>query len=212
MEFHNEDEIEYFGFLPVSFTTELQSDLDAALNEILSNNRLHGKVQSFIVESFRKNIFIFNNFVLRNILKFPPNFRLERKITDKSIAVDIKDMVDLVVAKQKQILELKQELSNLEKELANHTDRNNGYKQLLSNRDNFNDLCTGAKEIKSFLKDTSELYEKYKTNCMRKDAEFDKLMEYKNIKSEYYKTERDRLLEIADFEVLENFNNKLKNF
>lgn len=205
-----EDEIEYFELLPVSFTTELQADLEIILTEILNNNHIHHKLQSYVIEAFQKNIFIFNNFVHRNILKFPDNFKLERKVTDKYIQVDVNAMIKQLVERQRLVIQLKKELVGIEQELRYQTNKNNGYKSLLANKQIFNDLCTEANDIKRFLKDTSELFERYKTSCNKKDTEFDKLMEYKNIKSEFYRNERDRLMRTADFDVLENFNNNLK--
>lgn len=210
MELRNiEDEIEYFELLPLTFTTELQKELEEALTDILQGCHTHHKVQSHILGSFKKNLFIFSNFVLRNILKFPTNFKLERKVTDKFIQADINGLVAKLGEKQSQVLDLRRQIVAVEKKIRQETDRNNGYRSLLQNRAHFNDMCTGAREIKRFLKETSSLYEKYKSSYPRKDNEFDRLMEYKNIKSEYYRNERDRLFEVADFDTLEHINKNM---
>jgi hypothetical protein len=209
MEFTNEDEIEYFGFLSISFTTDLREELNDNLNDIFNNYHLHNKIQTHISESFKKNYFIFNNFVLRNILKFPNNFKLERKITDKSIETDSNEMIIKIVEKQKKLLEIKNKIQRLEEKVEFEKNKANGYKNLLKNKSQFYDLVTGAKEIKIFLKETNVLYEKYKTGAKRKDSEFEKLMEYKNIKNEYFKAERSKLLEISDFETLEHLNKNI---
>ena len=204
MDMANQDEIEYFGFLAVSFTTDLREELEECLNDIFKNSHLHQKIQTHISDSFKKNFFIFNNFVLRNILKFPCNFKLERKATDKTI-----EIIKRISEKQREIQELKNKILNLQEKIEFQENRSNGYKNLLKNRSKFNDLVTGANEIKIFLKETNVLYEKYKTGAKRKDYEFEKLMEYKNIKSEYYKTERNKLLEISDFDTLEYINKNI---
>lgn len=209
MEQLNADAIEFFGFIPISFTNELQKELQTALEDITQNYHLHHKIQTYIFDSFNKNIFIFNNFVLRNILKFPSNFKLERKITDKTIQANVSEMIQNLYQKQEKILQLKTTIFNIKKRLAIQKCRNDGYKSLLQNKNNFLDQCTGAKEIKRFLKETSELLEKYQNVGKRRDCEFEKLMEYKNIKSEYYKNERNKLLEIADFETLETINKNI---
>lgn len=210
MELHNiEDEIEYFELLPLTFTTELQKELEEALTDILQGYHVHHKVQTHILGSFKKNLFIFSNFVLRNILKFPANFKLERKVTDKFIQTDVNGLVDKVAEKQSQISDLRRQVVAMEERIRLEVDKNNGYRSLLQNRTQFNDLCTGAREIKRFLKETSNLYEKYKSSHPRRDNEFDRLMEYKNIKSEYYRNERDRLLEVADFGTLEHINKNM---
>lgn len=202
----NQDEIEYFGFLAVSFTTDLREELNECLNDIFQSSHLHQKLQSHITESFKKNFFIFNNFVLRNILKFPANFKLERKVTDKTIEADASAMILTLIEKQNRIVELKNQLYQIKGKIAVQENRRNGYKNLLENKGRFLDMCTGAKEIKHFLKETNELFEKCRTGVKRKDSEFEKLMEYKNIKSEYYRTERQKLLEICDFDTLEYLN------
>lgn len=206
MEQLNEDEIEFFEFLPMSFTNELQEALQECLNDITQHYHLHHKIQTYISDSFKKNLFIFSNFVLRNILKFPANFNLERKITDKTIQADISGMVAALRLKQEKILQLSAAIQELKRKTAIQKIRNDGYKNLLQNKVKFYDLCTGAREIKAFLKETSNLFEKCQNIGKRRDCEFEKLMEYKNIKSEYYKNERAKLLEIADFEALENLN------
>lgn len=209
MDLTNQDEIEYFGFLAVAFTTDLREELQESLNEVFHNTHVHQKIQSHINESFKKNFFIFNNFVLRNILKFPANFKLERKVTDKTIDTDVASMITALVEKQNRILTLKTQMAQLKGKIAIQENRCNGYKKLLENQGKFKDLCTGAKEIKSFFKETSDLYEKYKAGGKRKDCEFEKLMEYKNIKSEYYRTERDKLLGVCDFNTLEYINKNI---
>ncbi|KAM0679821.1 hypothetical protein GINT2_001993 [Glugoides intestinalis] len=206
MELLNLDEIEFFGLLPVSFTNELQEELQACLNDLTQNYHLHHKIQSYISDVFRKNLFIFNNFVLRNILKFPTNFKLERKITDKTIRADVLAMAKDLSQKQNRIIALGTQIYELKKQINIQMDRSNGYKNLLKNKTKFYDCCTGVKEIKAFFKETNELLEKYIAGGKRTDCEFEKLMEYKNIKSEYYKNERNKLVEIADFELLENLN------
>lgn len=210
MELHNiEDEIEYFELLPLSFTTELQKDLEEALTDVLQSHHAHHKVQTHVLGSFKRNLFIFSNFVLRNILRFPANFKLERKITDKFIQADVGEMINKMIERQLQVQDLRRQIAAMEEKVRRETDRNNGYRSLLENKAYFNDMCTGAKEIKKFLKETGSLYERYKSSCPRRDNEFDRLMEYKNIKSEYYRNERDKLLEVADFDILEHINKSI---
>lgn len=206
MEHLNEDEIEFFGFIPVSFTNELQEDLQEALNDIVHNFPLHHRIQAYILDAFRKNLFIFSNFVLRNILKFPPSFRLERKVTDKTIHTNVPALLGTLAVRQERISQLSTALNGLRTRLAYEQARADGYRKLLENKARFQDLCTGAREIKGFLRETGELFEKYQAIGRRRDGEFERLMEYKNIKSEYYKNERGKLLEIADFEALEHLN------
>lgn len=209
MEHLNEDEIEFFGFLPISFTNELQQELLDSLDDITNNFHLHHKIQTYISDAFRKNLFIFSNFVLRNILKFPPGFRLERKVTDKSIQANVPALLEDLGTRQAKMTQLSSVLGQLRGKFASQQARAAAYRNLLRNKSRFQDLCTGAREIKGFLKETSELLDKYQAIGKRKDGEFEKLMEYKNIKSEYYKSEREKLLDLASFEALEHLNRNL---
>lgn len=202
----NVDEIEFFGFLPVSFTNELQEELQECLNDIAQHYHIHHKIQSYISDAFKKNIFIFSNFVLRNILKFPANFKLERKVTDKTIQEDIPALLREIHEKQTRIITIKGQLAELKQKISIQNERCNGYKKLLENKARFYDMCTGAREINSFLKENNDLLEKYQSIGKKRECEFEKLMEYKNIKSEYYRSERDKLLDVADFDILENMN------
>lgn len=204
-----EDEIEYFRCLPFSFTTELLKELESSLLEIFDSNHLHQKVASFVLDSFKRNMFIFNNFVLRNILKFPAHFRLERKVVDKVIHTDPASLISKMSESQLRLFEMRQKLENRKGRLKEVTNRNLGYLELLKNKDSLMELCCGSREIKKFLKETNSLLEKYKCTVPKKEGEFNKLMDYKNIKSEFYKNERNGILEISNFESMEDLLTKL---
>ncbi|KAI5154184.1 hypothetical protein ENBRE01_3312 [Enteropsectra breve] len=205
-----EDEIEYFGFLPITFTTELQEALEEALTEIINTaGNVPGKAQDAIQGSLKKNIFIFNNFVLRNILKFPPKFKLERKITDKCIDGDAMQMANGLFEKQQRVHELVEEEKTLLRKLSKEKNRNNAYKSLLANNEKYMELIGAAKDIKMFLKETSEGCDTLAMSSSKKENEFDSLMVFKNLKSEYYKDQRDKLLKIASFDTLDYFNKRI---
>lgn len=203
---NNEDEIEYFGILPVAFTADLQESLEESLKEIIQGNAACSqKVETHITEAFRKNIFIFNNFVLRNILKFPSNFKLERMITDKVIKADLNKLVEKINEKQKMIVDLQEMLVKKQNDLNIAINTKNGYENLLKDKQRYYDLVLGAREVKNFMKETKSIYERFQMNNGKKDNEFDKLMEYKNIKNEFYKSERDKLFDVAGLETLDFF-------
>ncbi|KAI5181090.1 hypothetical protein PAEPH01_2787, partial [Pancytospora epiphaga] len=62
---------------------------------------------------------------------------------------------------------------------------------------------------RKYLKEVTAVYEQFKISACAKESNFDSLMEYKDIKSDYYREERDRHLEIADFEALEYITRKV---
>ena len=204
---NNEDEIEYFEFLPKIFTTDLQEALEETLCDIIAG--LPPKIQTHITDSFYKKIFIFNNFVLRNILKFPSSFKLERKITDKFITTDVKQLIDNVNDLNDKIDAMKNKMKELNGKLEKEMIKNKLYKSLLSNKHDYTELCETTVEIKNFIKETNEMYDKYSMIGHKRESKFNKLMEYKNIKSEYYKKERDRLFNIATIDMVEHMNKQL---
>ena len=202
-----EDEIEYFGFLPITFTTDLQEGLEDALRDVLHRNSpVPGNIRAQIADALRKNIFIFNNFVLRNILKFPQNFRLERKVTDKVIGEDVARLTDAVAAAQHRLADLRALHAALGGRLAAASNRNGGYKALLRNREGYAGMVAAAAEMRRFMAETAEIYDAFRINSSRREHDFENLMEFKNIKNIYYKEEKDRLYGIANSDVLEHYN------
>lgn len=202
-----EDEIEYFGFLPITFTTDLQESLEDTLKDIIHRNSpLPNSIQTQISDSLKKNIFIFNNFVLRNILKFPPNFKLERKITDKVIGEDVNKLVDSISMIHKKLADLKKQHIALEEQLGLQINRNSAYKNLLKNKESYTNMISAAREIRKFMNETTEIYETFRISSCRRENDFENLMEFKNIKNIYYKEEKDRLYGIASADVLEHFS------
>lgn len=205
-----EDEIEYFGFLPITFTTDIQESLEETLADIMQRNGpVPGRIQTQIQDALKKNIFIFNNFVLRNILKFPQGFKLERKATDKFICEDVALLATAVHAAQQRVLLLKEQRRELLGQIGLQSDRINGYQALLRTKDKYADMIAGAREIRKFTRETNEIYESFRISGTRKESEFENLLEYKNIKNVYYKEERDRLLKIAGFDTLDYLAKKL---
>lgn len=207
-----EDEIEFFGFLPITFTTDLQESLEETFHEIMQHNHpVHSLIQTRILEAFKKNIFIFNNFILRNILKFPVNYKYERKNSDKVIQEDVKNLIERLCNKQKEAIELEKKKLELTGKLLTAIDINNGYRDLLKNKDKYHDMTEAAKEISKFLNETMEIYENFKILTYGKDSDFENLLEFKNIKNIYYKEEKKRLFEIASLETLEYITKKINN-
>lgn len=207
---NNEDEIEFFGFLPIAFTTDLQESLEEAFSEIMQRNApVHSRIQAQILNSLKKNIFIFNNFILRNILKFPANFRFERKNSDKVIHEDVNKLISLTTENQKRIIDLKAKRIRLLDRLHIEVNRNNGYKALLKNKEKYYGMADAAREIKKFIVETTEIYDNFRITACTKDNEFESLLEFKNIKNIYYKEEKGRLFETASVESLEYLCKKL---
>lgn len=205
-----EDEIEWFGFLPITFTTDLQETLEETLGEILQRNGIaSSRVREEILAALRKNLFIFNNFVLRNILKFPAGFRMERKVSDVKIRGNAAALVGAISDAHAHTLQLRNERAVLARRLCAATNRNNGYKSLLRGQQKFVEMGEVVREVKKYLREVTEIYDRFKINACTRENDFDSLMEYKDLKSDYYREERNRLLEIADPESLEYIAERL---
>ncbi|KAL6120504.1 hypothetical protein NUSPORA_02760 [Nucleospora cyclopteri] len=206
----NEEEIEYFGFIPASFTMELQNSLENALFDSFNdtNKYLKGPLE----ESFRKNIFLFNNFVLRNILKFPPDFKLERKVTDKVIKDDVNKKIAELRRIEGQLQKRKEQLHEAKLQFIRNVNVNEGFRCLLKN---YNDIITvndTFKEVEELLYLCKNKYEEHSLKGSGLKEEFKKLMEHKYMKNEYYQNERKRLNEIAGTEEIENIVKNMKDF
>ncbi|KAI5176546.1 hypothetical protein PAEPH01_2346, partial [Pancytospora epiphaga] len=183
-----EDEIEFFGFLPVTFTTDLQESLEDTLREILQRNDIKSsKLRASFFDSLKKNIFIFNNFVLRNILKFPPGFKIERRITDLKIHGDASKLVRAIEDAHNNAMKLNEERACLREKMHELMCRNSAYKNLLRDHDKHMELSEAAREVRKYLKEVTAVYEQFKISACAKESNFDSLMEYKDIKSDYYR-------------------------
>lgn len=206
-----EGEIEYFGFLPVTFTTDLQECLEETLADIMQHNGITStRMRTRLLDAFRKNVFIFNNFVLRNILRFPPGFRLERRVTDCTIQEDPRKLACAVADTQKHLMRLREERVVLCDWLCALENRNSAYRSLLRDAARYREIATGAREVRQYIRETTEVYENFRISACRRESDFESLMEFKNIKNVYFKGERDRLLGVAGFETLEYLNKRIK--
>lgn len=206
-----EDETEYFGFVPVTFTADLQESLAATLAEVIQDSpSVPQKIRSIIYDSFRKNIFIFNNFVLRNILKFPSGFQLERKITDRHIDVDVSALVSSIVSQQARAKALLQQRHSLQVSLQEAQIRSEAYSSLLSNREEYKMMISGAEELKFVTKEISNIYCQFKLRCIQRSSSFDSLMQYKSVKKEYYKEERERAYGTASIDAIDGILSRIQ--
>lgn len=198
------DEIEYFGLAPVAFVAEIQESLNDTLNEIFREfPSLPSKIRTRVYDLFRRNLVIFSSFVLRNILKFPNGFHLERKITDRHIENSVPELIKAVTREQQRELALRLKKQELQEELNEAIHMKNGYERLLSEKDCFIAMIESARNLQRVFADIGEIYGNLKIGTSQKQTSFDRLMEYKLVKSEYYREERERANKIASIEILD---------
>ncbi|ORD94022.1 hypothetical protein ECANGB1_1256 [Enterospora canceri] len=196
------DEVEYFGFLPVSFTIELQDELEKILIESLDGQYAHLKPKMH--EMFRRNLFLFSNFVLRNVLVFPAGFRWERRRSDKVVDVDLEEkMVELVILKEN--LEKRRRIYHEGRvELIKLENRRGSQLCLLESSRRLQD---GMDLYGEFERDYESLlgqFGRFNPSSGSSVRKLKKFMEHKYMKQEYYQAERRRLTAIGERDVLES--------
>ena len=199
--YSNENEIEYFGFLPIAFTLELQNELEKVIDETFDENQDFLYLKTTMINIFNKHFFLFNNFILRNILKFPDGFVWERKKTDKVVKVNLNKKIKQFKKLQEELAKKQAFLVKKELELLKEVNKNEGYKCIFAN---VKDILLGF----TLLEDTSRQYEALKKNFNmliydNKKEYIQKALDHKYMKQEYYQNEKKRLFKIAKLNILE---------
>ncbi|KAF7684386.1 hypothetical protein TCON_0440 [Astathelohania contejeani] len=196
---NNEDEIEYFGFVPISFVNEIRDEwisiIDETANELNKFSKNTASVAKTIIKkNFEKNFFIFETFVLRNIFCFPKKFKLERKVTDLRLDVDLQVVLDKHIKALEEEASMEAELLKLKGELEIEKYKTNEYEQLLKLENEIVMMSDEVNHLKNVLYETDEIYNNFVMNHPTNDDEyFKELMECKEIKNEIYKKERDSI-------------------
>ncbi|AFN83308.1 hypothetical protein EROM_070570 [Encephalitozoon romaleae SJ-2008] len=207
----NEEEIEFFGFVPVTLVAELQSEIEGILRDgveqlsFLDKRKAH-RISGIVFESFRRNYFIFSNFVLRNILRFPPSFRLERKANDAVVTIDLQSITDELVNVLGEEDYYEAEVLRLKESIDIERYRLESYRSLLECSKPVNSLIESIMEAYSELENVTKLYDKMSMISGMDDEDHNALLEYREIRSSLAKKERDDLLRIASEEVLMMMN------
>lgn len=208
----NEDEIEFFGFIPATFISELQQEMEEViLNTIKELSRKDSskqtKISKILNQSFKKNYFIFSNFVLRNILSFPSTFRWERKLSDVLVLGNVKAIVEDLIQSHKKEEEIKKVILKKIKDLEIEKYKKKSYLSLLQSSNKVIDTISDIKKLKENLEDTKNIYNRLSLINSQSNDNYNTLLEYKEIKHEMSRKERDYLLEIADEEKINNIKN-----
>ncbi|EEQ81661.1 hypothetical protein NCER_101818 [Vairimorpha ceranae BRL01] len=185
-------EIEFFNFVPIHFVNELESDITNLISSLLNNNKI-------LLDSCKKNMFIFKSFVLRNIIKFPSTFKYERKKTDLVIdtPLDINKYYNNV--NKKDLLLCK--INNLNKKICALKNKCNNLDKILEYE---NDMIQASKNIRDIKYKYNNIMEYVSTlPFLEIDEEnFNYLLEYREIRSEILKREVDDLRERIDMNIL----------
>ena len=206
----DENEIEYFGFLPISFVLELQNALEVILGDAFKSKK-YKYLKNTVTAKFDHYAYFFGNFVLRNILKFPTGFKWERKKTNKVIDVDLVEQVNQLVKLQQLNQNKIQILQQKEHDLVNLININNGLKCTQKSCDKIVKTAELQNELEKQLDELEVNFSYFTGNNKNKQRRLKSIMEHKYIKSQFYKEERKRLLKIAKTVDLEEIVKKMIN-
>ncbi|KAK1347920.1 hypothetical protein CWI37_0711p0050 [Hamiltosporidium tvaerminnensis] len=192
------DEIEFFGFIPSCFIKELKENIIQTLNE---NN-----ADEETLKLFEKNFYIFENFVLRNVFRFPVSFKFERKITDLRIEENVQKKINeylMLVKEETNIIREKQILQN---KLDIQKYKYNEYLQINKIEKEMDNLLDSSIKMVNYVQSVSEMRDTFlKSNCGKNNTDLYKMMEHKEIRNNVYKNELKELLEKANIEDFQRF-------
>ncbi|KAM0672147.1 hypothetical protein CWI42_080570 [Ordospora colligata] len=209
-----EEETEFFGFVPASFISELQMEIENALNDGIAKlcEIRRGKMQrvsEVLLESFRKNYFIFSNFVLRNIVCFPDGFEMERKASEDVVVADMQQITDELMQSFLEEEMLRDEMNCLREDLEIEEYRKEMFEKILKCSEPVNDLVDNARATRDELEGIKQLQSRLRVFGAGEDDGFSRLLEYREIKSSFAKKERDDLLKIGNIDVFAMINESI---
>jgi hypothetical protein len=213
LEMENGEEIEYFGFIPVLFTTELREAMETTITsfgglEGLPRSRLNNLL-ALVKSMFSRNFYIYENFVLRNILSFPKTFKLERKRTDLRYDFDLQSLVDEYLALVDEEVLLNTEMVRVQGLIAIEEYKKKEYEKMMGHVLSLRKLVDGTLQLKSRLAAIRSSYHSFSDGESHGRPKLNELMSHKEIRDEMYKKERDGLFSISSLECLENLNRRL---
>ncbi|TBU05781.1 hypothetical protein CWI39_0623p0050 [Hamiltosporidium magnivora] len=192
------DEIEFFGFIPSCFIKELKENIIQTLNE---NN-----ADEETLKLFEKNFYIFENFVLRNVFRFPASFKFERKITDLRIEENVQKKINEYLRLVKEETSIIREKQILQNKLDIQKYKYNESLQINKIEKEMDNLLDSSIKMVNYVQSVSEMRDTFlKSNCGKNNTDLYKMMEHKEIRNNVYKNELKELLEKANIEDFQRF-------
>ncbi|TBU03988.1 hypothetical protein CWI36_0829p0010 [Hamiltosporidium magnivora] len=192
------DEIEFFGFIPSCFIKELKENIIQTLNE---NN-----ADEETLKLFEKNFYIFENFVLRNVFRFPVSFKFERKITDLRIEENVQKKINEYLRLVKEETSIIREKQIFQNKLDIQKYKYNEYLQINKIEKEMDNLLDSSIKMVNYVQSVSEMRDTFlKSNCGKNNTDLYKMMEHKEIRNNVYKNELKELLEKANIEDFQRF-------
>lgn len=192
-----EDLIEFFEFIPVNFVNELDTEITTLILSELKNDT------QLIHELCKKNMFIFKNFVLRNILSFPKSIKYERKKTDL-VCEDISfDLYNETINKQAQLIT---EIQAYDIKIKKLETKNKNLNKILGYEKDIQETLVNIYSVKdkySRLLEYVNLHMFYKND----EENFNCLLEYREIRGEILKKEWQKLKMLKPYLYDQNIQN-----
>ncbi|KAH9411157.1 hypothetical protein HK407_08g13020 [Ordospora pajunii] len=208
-----EEEAEFFGFAPASFISELQMEIENVLADGISRlcELKRGKMQRMsdvLLESFRRNYFIFSNFVLRNIVCFPDGFEMERRASEEVVVADMQQITDELMASFLEEERQQEEFDGLREDLEVEEYRKEMFCKMMRCSEPVKELVQSIRATKDELEAIKQLQSRLGVFGAGDDG-FSRLLEYREIRSNFARKERDDLLMIGNAEVFAMMNESI---
>lgn len=208
---NNAEEIEYLGFVPISFIKEIQDEIHkkakAELQECsfkgipnLKQNKKHA--MDIISLSLSKNFFFFQNFAVKAIFSFPKSFSFERKITDLRCEAKIQKLVDEFLQIVEEEKYLRSETLRLEGEIETERFKCAQYRSLLKHEEDMSNAIQSIEELQMLSNEAEKLCQVLMEKQLLQNDDEREIIEFKSLRNEMYKKERDSLYSKASVESL----------
>lgn len=197
-------ELEFFEFTPSDFLNDLQSSIDEVISKFVDTEFGFAKAKKkkmilgILDSSAKKNLFLFRNFVLKNILCFPPKFNFDRKINYvEEKQVDVSEYSKQIEKLSKAHTRLNQLI--LRKMLVEY--ENKQLKEILKGEDDLKEMSLCLLNLKDKFRKIQE-YVKRIPFCSLNDEDFNSLLEHRELRTEMFKKELEKLQESVDIDYL----------
>lgn len=208
-----EDEIEFFEFDPYGFLQKLPDALEESIKSTLDGINIPEKVKrellAHFTEELRKNYILFEDFCIPQIFTFPNDFVYERKVSDLIVTENIDKIVENIAKLQDEYLYYQSELERTTESIKKKQQETKEMEDFLNNSD-VNDLLSNTEFLKKLYKKTKQAIGKNACSISTSmSAQFNDLIENKEIKTEMKKKEINELLNVAQLDDIDAFR---KNF
>lgn len=205
------DEIEYFEFVPVSLIRELQEEIQRRTEKSIeaasfrgvsgmSRNKKHALAA--LSQSLSRNLFLFQNFVLQTIFAFPRNFSIERKATDLRCEVNVQKLADEFLQIVEEEKYLRGERMRLEGEIEAERFALAQYERLLQHEGSVAAVAESADKLQRLSAEAERMCQGFVERRLQRDGGDSEAVEFRGVKCEMYRKERDELYQRAPADML----------